>query len=45
MSDNLPLLEQVRRSLRLKHDSIRTEDAYVQFIKRFFLFQHKRDPR
>ena len=44
MSDNLPLLEQVRRSLRLKHDSIRTEDAYVQFIKRYIIFHHKRHP-
>jgi len=44
MQEKLPLLEQVRRALRVKHYSIRTEDAYVQFIKRFILFHHKRHP-
>ncbi len=34
------LLDQVR----LKHYSIRTEQAYVDWIKRFILFHHKRHP-
>lgn len=44
MRDKTPLLEQVRQTIRLKHYSIRTEEAYVQFIKRFILFHHKRHP-
>ena len=38
------LIERVRQHLRLKHYSIRTEDAYVQTIKRFILFHCKRHP-
>jgi integron integrase len=38
------LLDQVRDKIRLKHYSIRTEEAYVDWIKRFILFQHKRHP-
>ena len=37
------LFDQVRETARLKHFSIRTEDAYVQWIKRFVLY-HKRHP-
>lgn len=44
MTDKLPLLEQVPHCMRLKHYSIRTEEAYVQFIKRFILFHMKRHP-
>lgn len=33
------LLEQGRHHLRLKHFSIRTEEAYVQTIKRFIFYQ------
>ena len=32
-----PLLIQVKNCLRLKHYSIRTEEAYVQFIRHFIL--------
>ena len=39
------LLELVRRHLRLKHYSIRTEEAYVHAIRRFILFHGKRHPR
>ncbi len=39
------LLDQVRACIRLKHYSIRTEEAYVQTIKRFILFHHKRHPQ
>ena len=40
-----PLLEQVRQQLRLRHYSIRTEKTYVQCIKRFILYHHKRHPK
>jgi hypothetical protein len=40
-----PLLEQVRRAIRVRHYSIRTEDAYLQWIKRFILFHDKRHPQ
>lgn len=39
------LLYQVRLSVRAKHYSIRTEEAYVNWIKRFILFHNKRYPR
>ena len=39
------LLDQVRERVRLKHYSIRTEQAYVAWIKRFILFHQKRHPR
>ena len=38
------LLEQVRERLRLKHYSIRTEQAYLDWIKRYTLFHGKRHP-
>ena len=38
------LLDQVRDTLRLKHYSIRTEEAYVDWIRRFILFHGKRHP-
>jgi integron integrase len=38
------LLDQVRTKILLKHYSIRTERAYVDWIKRFILFHHKRHP-
>ncbi len=36
------LLDQVRGNIRLKHYSIRTEQAYVDWIKRFVLYFDKR---
>jgi hypothetical protein len=36
------LLDQVREKLRVKHDSLRTEQAYVYWIRRFILFHGKR---
>jgi len=39
------LLDQVREVIRFKHYSIRTEDAYVQWIKRFIFFHGKRHPK
>lgn len=39
------LLSEVRRRLRVKHYSFRTEEAYLGWIKRFILAQGKRHPR
>ncbi len=39
------LLDQVRDTIRLKHYSIRTEEAYVRWIKRYILYHGKRHPR
>jgi integron integrase len=38
------LLDQVRDKIRLKHYSIRTEQAYLDWIKRFILHHGKRHP-
>jgi hypothetical protein len=35
----------MRGNIRLKHYSIRTEQAYVDWIKRFVLYFDKRRPR
>ena len=46
MTDHAPrLLDQVRHVLRRKHYSLRTEEAYVGWIRRYVLFQHKQHPR
>src|SRR5512145_358582 len=39
------LLDQVRERLRVKHYSIRTEEQYVSWIRRYILFHGKRHPR
>ena len=39
------LLDQVRQLLRLRHYSLRTEEAYVAWIRRYILFHNKRHPR
>jgi hypothetical protein len=39
------LLDQLRGRLRVKHYSIRTEQAYVDWVRRFVLFHGKRHPR
>jgi integron integrase len=38
------LLEQVRAKIRVKHYSRRTEEAYINWIKRFILFNKKKHP-
>ena len=38
------LLDQVRNAIRVKHYSIRTEEACVDWIRRFILFHNKRHP-
>jgi site-specific recombinase XerD len=39
------LLAEVRNVARMRHFSIRTEQAYVNWIRRFILFHQKRHPR
>lgn len=39
------LLDQVRGKIRLKHYSLRTEQTYVDWIKRYILFHGKHHPR
>lgn len=39
------LLDQVRSAIRLRHYSIRTEEAYLNVIRRFILYHHKRHPK
>jgi hypothetical protein len=39
------LLDQVRDKIRLKYYSIRTEQAYTDWIKRYILYFGKRHPR
>jgi hypothetical protein len=39
------LLDQVRDVIRRKHFSIRTEQAYTDWIRRFILYHGKRHPR
>jgi integron integrase len=39
------LLDQVRSTIRLRHYSIRTEEAYVNVIRRFILYHRKRHPK
>ncbi len=38
------LLDQVRNTIRVKHYSLRTEQAYADWIRRFILFHGKRHP-
>lgn len=39
------LIERVREVIRYKHYSLRTEQAYVQWIKRYLAFHGRRHPR
>lgn len=45
MEDQPRLLDVVRERIRLKRYSIRTENAYIHWIRRFILFHGKRHPR
>src|SRR5207247_656437 len=38
-------LDQIRQLMRLRHYSLRTEEAYVGWIRRYILFHGKRHPR
>jgi integrase len=49
LTDRLPpakpkLLDRVRWHMRVKHYSIRTEESYVDWIRRFIVFHRKRHP-
>ena len=44
-SSNPKLLDQVRYALRAKHYALRTEETYINWIKRFILFHNKRHPK
>ena len=39
------LLDQVRDAMRLRHMSYRTEEAYVNWIRRFIFFHNRRHPK
>lgn len=39
------LLDQLRDKIRMRHYSIRTEEAYLDWAKRFILFHNKRHPQ
>jgi len=39
------LLDQVRQAIRTRHDSLRTAEPSVQWIRRVILFHHKRHPK
>jgi integron integrase len=42
--DEPRLLDRVRREIRVRHYSIRTESSYVDWIRRFIIFNDKRHP-
>ena len=44
MKTSSPFLNEVIRAIRVRHYSIRTEQAYVGWIKRYILFHGKRHP-
>ena len=39
------LLDRMRAEIRLRHYSLRTEEAYVDWARRYILFHHKRHPQ
>jgi integrase len=39
------LLDRAREVLRLRHYSIRTEEAYIAWMRRYILFHNKRHPK
>ena len=43
-NSNIPLLEQIRIAVRLKHYSLRTEEAYIMWAKRYINFHNKKHP-
>jgi len=40
-----PFLNRVKDAIRVRHYSIRTEQAYVDWIRRYILFNNKRHPQ
>ncbi len=45
MSGKPKLLDEVRNKIRLKHYSIRTEQAYIDWIRRYIFFHGKKHPK
>ena len=43
-TEGKPLLERLRHHIRLRHYSIRTEEAYLSHVRRFIMFHRKRHP-
>jgi integron integrase len=43
--DSPKLLDRMRAEIRVRHYSIRTEEAYVDWVRRFILFHDKRHPK
>lgn len=44
--ENKPkLLDQVWEVIRMKHYSMKTEEAYVHWIKKYIFFHNKRHPK
>lgn len=41
----MKLLDQLRERIRVKHYSIRTEQVYADWVKRFLLFHGERHPK
>ena len=39
-----PFLEEIRQIMRVQHYAIRTEQSYIDWIRRFILFHGKRHP-
>ena len=44
LSRKIKLLEQVRQRLRTKHYSIRTEESYIHWIRKYILYHNKKHP-
>jgi hypothetical protein len=44
MSGTHRLLDQLRERIRVKHYSIRTDETYLHWVKRYILFYNKRHP-
>ena len=44
MEEKPRLSDRIRRTARLRHLSIRTENSYLNWIRRFYLFCNKQDP-
>ena len=44
MASSSPFLKRLRTAIRVRHYSIRTEQAYLYWVRRFVLFHDKRHP-
>ena len=39
------LLDRMRNAIRVKHYSLRTEETYIMWVKRYIFFHNKRHPK